>query len=255
MIKKRNIKLNTDAHSEAFASFLDAVRSIESREGWRSAEVVREFLNAAFRAMRGKFLFGPAWDANEKEYMAIVKRCQKPQETMTDISRMLGSVATAMIAEPIDFLGPVFEEVSASGDLGQFFTPYALSRTIAELVLGDAVDMLKEKSFITIGEPACGVGGMTLAANMALREKGIDIARQVHWDMVDVDHRAMCGAYLQAALSDASAEVIHGNTLRLDVWCRSFTPAAILFPKLKGEEPIMPPPPAAPTPAQGELPF
>lgn len=156
-MKKRNVALNTAAHRPAFDAFAEHFADAGRREGWRSTETLRKFLEAGARATRG---------------------------------------------------------------------------------------ILDEKPFIALHEPACGVGGMILATNAVLRENGVDVAREAHWHAVDVDYRACCGAYLQIALSDASAVVIHGNTLSLDAWSSMVTPAALFYPKRPESRPA--PKPAEP---------
>lgn len=251
-MKKRDVLLATEAHRPAFNDFADAMRSAESREGWRSEEVLRNFLDAGYRAIRGRLLFGEAFDANEAEYMKIVAACRKPQETMADISRMLGAVGLAISAEPIDFIGPVFSVLSADAGMGQFFTPHHLSYAMAKMIVGDPRPLLEGRRYITLSEPACGVGGMMLATNVVLREAGLDVARQAHWHMVDVDFRAVCGAYIQAAFSDCSAIVVHGNSLSLEVRSSTATPAAALFPKTFREIDPMPAE-VVPAPAAAQL--
>lgn len=248
-MKKRRVVLTTEAHREAFDGFADALHAVESREGWRSSEVLRHFLDASFHALRGRLLTGEAWEKNEADYMALVGRCRKPRETMADLSRMLGETARALRAEPVDFVGPVFSELSADAGMGQFFTPYHLSYFMAKATLSDAKAMLGDRAFITLAEPACGVGGMILAANVVLREAGIDVATQAHWTAIDVDHRAVCGCYLQLSLTDCSADVYRGNALgdpRDLVGTRTI--AAAMFPKI--ERPTASPDPAAPSPAE-----
>ncbi len=235
-MKKRDVMLNTGAHREAFDGFADALGEVSRREGWRADEVLRNFLDTAYRALRGRLLLGDAFDANEAEYMKVVGTCRYPKETMGDLATMLAMTTKALLAEPIDFIGPVFSEVSASSAMGQFFTPHELSMLNARMILGDVRAMLEGKKFIRLHEPACGVGGMVLAANLVMREQGVDVARQTHWHVVDVDYRAICGAYIQLCLTDASATVIHGNTLSLESWGGAVTPAALYFPKRDDEE-------------------
>lgn len=234
-MKKRDVRLNTSAHREAFDGFADQLGEIERREGWRADEVLRNFLDTGYRALRGRLLLGDAFAENEAAYMKVVASCRYPKETMGSLAIMLGETTKALLADPIDFLGPVFSEVSASSAMGQFFTPHALSMLNAQMILGDVRAMLEGKKFIRLHEPACGVGGMVLAANLVMREQGVDVARQTHWHVVDVDYRAICGAYIQLCLTDASATVIHGNTLSLESWGGAVTPAAVLFPKLDQE--------------------
>ena len=235
-MKKRDIRLTTDAHRPAFDAFYDAFRAAGSREGWRAGETVRIFLEAGFLAVRSRLLAGEAFERNEAEYMRIVKQCRQPQDTMIDLSRMLGAMTLALQAEPVDFIGPVFSEVAADSGMGQCFSPFELCRLMAQFTFQPRDEVLRDgKRYITVQEPACGVGAMILASNLELRELGYDVAREVHWIAVDVDARALHGAYLQAALTDCSGVFVHGNTLTLQQHSATPTPAAIMFPKLHAQ--------------------
>jgi hypothetical protein len=193
--KRSDVILNTDAHRPARDRFVHYLNAVTRREGWRSWEAIGHWLDASFRAMRG---------------------------------------ATLQHApEPIDFIGPIFSEFAASAQLGQFFTPHHLSMLMAGMTIDDPRKMLEQskRGFITLQEPACGVGGMTLAACAVLREHGIDLARQVHWTLIDIDYAATCAAYVQVNLCGISADVFHGNTLSLETWLATPTLMAILHPK------------------------
>jgi hypothetical protein len=234
-VKRSAILLNTDAHREARDRFIHHMNQACRREGWRAHEAVSYWLDATFRAMRGATLVHRPEDRakNEAEYMRVVKRCRHPAETMADLSRMLGALVLALEAAPIDFIGPVFGEVAASTRLGQFFTPYHLSKAMAMMIIEQPVDAFRRsgRGFITLQEPACGIGSMALAACEVLREHGFDLARQVHWTMIDIDYQAQCAAYLQINICGVSAAVFHGNTLALETWLSTPTLAAILHPK------------------------
>lgn len=237
-MKKRAVILTTEAHRESFNDFADALRVAEQNEGWRSSEVLRNFLDAGFRAIRGQLLVGDAFDKNEEEYMRVVRSCRsKPTETMTALSRMLAATQRALLAEPIDFIGPVFSELSSDAGMGQFFTPHHLSYMMAKMTLGDEPRaMFGPKGFVSLCELCCGVGGMILASNVALREAGVDVAREAHWVAVDIDNRAVCAAYIQLTMTGCSAEVYRGNALdEPSTWSGTLTPAAALFPKRYGE--------------------
>ena len=166
------------------------------------------------------------------------------------LSKTGKSAGLALLAEPVDFIGPVFSELSADAGMGQFFTPHHLSYFMAKAIISDAKAMLGDKPFITLAEPACGVGGMILAANVVLREAGLDVATRAHWTAIDVDHRAVCGCYLQLSLTDCSADVYRGNSLgdpKDLVGTRTL--AAMLFPKIGRRDEPSPPPPAPPSPS------
>lgn len=249
-MKKRNIRINTEAHREAFDVFADAFKSVESREHWRPGDVLSRFLDAGYRAVRGRLLVGKPWEDNEAEYMRVVKQCREdPKATMGDLARMLAALQMALHAEPVDFIGPVFSELSADGWMGQHFTPHELCMLMARITVPEQplTADTEECGYITLSEPAAGVGAMVLATNVVLRERGVDVAQQAHWLVVEIDHRAMCALYLQLAATDCSAVVVHGNTLSAEPpWAATPTPAAIAFPKKFGGGSPLPPPPAAP---------
>lgn len=259
-MKKRDVLLTTEAHRDAWNDFHAAIEDAARREGWRSAEVMRNFLEAGFLAIRGRYMTGEPFDTNEAAYMAVVKRCRRPKETMTNLSVMLGCLGRAMIAEPVDFLGPIFSHTSASTEMGQFFTPYHVSYMMAKMTLGDPRSLFGEKGYVSLHEPACGCGGMVLAANVALREAGVDVAREAHWMAIDIDVHAVHACYLQLAMSDCSAAVYRGNALGNPAeWTGTLTPAALLFPKRAPDKPPVDQPtpplpvPAEPVPAPSQL--
>lgn len=230
-MKKRDVRLTTEAHREAFNLFYEPFSEIGHKEGWRPGEVLRNFLEAGFLAVRGRFLAGESFDQNEASYMKIVRSCRHP-ETMSNLAKMLGALGIALAKEPVDFIGPVFSEISADAGMGQCFTPFELCRLMARFTFQDKAEALKNsRKYITIQEPSCGVGGMILACNLELREAGYDIAREVHWLAVDVDSRALHAAYLQAVYTDCSGIFVHGNTLTLEQRSATPTPAAVLYPK------------------------
>lgn len=249
-MKKRDVRLTTSAHRDAFDGFYEAFRDASHREGWRSSETLRHFLESAYLAVRGRLLLGsPKWQANEDEFLKLEKRWRQPQETKSDLGKMLGAMALALSADPVDFVGPVFSEIAADDWMGQFFTPHEVSLLIAKMTFGSTREsVLDGKPYVTISEPACGVGGMILAACVALRDAGVDPARETHWHAVDVDARAYHACYLQLAFADVSAVVVHGNTLSLQTWGSMPTPAAIAFPKTFASRP-----PAVAIPKSGQM--
>ncbi|MGV3707978.1 MAG: N-6 DNA methylase [Gemmatimonas sp.] len=239
MAKPLHTKVRADtAHASQMRDFLRLVSDVSRDEGWRNHEVLSRWLEASCLALRGTTLrFQPAaFEANEKRYLKIVKTCKDPQETMGRFSHMMGVVVDALEARPSDFLSSVFMEIAADGRMGQFFTPYDLSVVSARMILSDAPALLEEakaqgRRFISCLEPACGVGGMILAANEVFRDQGIDPSTQVHWDCTDLDWEAVCGCYIQLTLTGASAVVRRGNTLSLEQFDAMPTLMAVVFPK------------------------
>lgn len=263
----------TGDHAEPTKDFLRLLSRVASREGYTEYEVFQFWLQAAFHALYGRVLrlmktaniegAAEKFDANEERYMRIVKNYKKsPSESMTDMATMLAIITGALKNNPRDFLSPIFMEIATNKHLGQFFTPYEVSMVSARMIIQNAGEMLaaaklQGRDYISLMEPACGVGGMALAANEVLTEQGIDIAADAHWVAVDLDFKAVCGTYIQLTLTGASASVVHGNALSMEEKAAYPTLAAVMFPKR-----VVPPPlkvrhrslPSAPPAALQETP-
>jgi hypothetical protein len=223
----------------ATKEFMQLIDGICRREGWREGEAFTHFLYAALSATSSPIFKDrdPArFEKSEARYADVLRQCRHPAETMSDLSKMLGVLVEALEIAPRDFLGPIFCEIASSDRAGQFFTPYHLSRAMAEMTLRDAKGMLaanerRGQSFIALQEPACGSGGMCLAANEVLRAEGIFIERRAHWVCIDIDPRCCAMAFLQLNLTGASADIVHGNALSVEVWDEWPTLMAVMFPK------------------------
>lgn len=227
------IRTNSKLHDEHQREFLKRLQAVSRAEGWHDYATVCRWLEQAFRALRGRVLAGEEWQKNEDVYLEQVRRMRDPKETMSEFAKMLGCATLSLMAHPADFLGPIFSEIAASSQLGQFFTPHEVCMLMARMNVADAKAILEEsgRGFITLQEPACGVGGMMLATNIVLAEQGIDLAREAHWVAIDIDFRAMAGAYIQLSLTGASAWVFHGDALRLTTHMATPTLAAAMYPK------------------------
>ncbi len=249
------------AHKPFLKPFLSLIDEISRREGWRESEAFGRWLEASHCALANPAykLAGATdlWDANEARYLEVVAGCRQPKETMGQMGEALGVVTEALEAEPSDFLGPIFSEVTANARTGQFFSPWSLCLMMAKMTLNDGAALLEDaraagRRYISLQEPVVGAGGMVLAASVALRDQGICPSRQAHWVCVDVDRKAVSTAYIQASLTATSATIIHGNTLSLEEWGSTPTLMAVMYPKFKGplaqadDEPIGDPPRRAP---------
>lgn len=227
------IRTNAREHDEHQREFLKRLQAVSRSEGWHDYDTMCRWLEQAFRALRGRVLAGDDWQKNEDAYLDQVRRLRDPNETMGEFAKMLGCATLSLMAKPADFLGPIFSEIAASSQLGQFFTPHEVCMLMARMNVADAKSILEQsgRGYITLQEPACGVGGMMLATNIVLAEQGIDLARQAHWVAIDIDFRAMAGAYIQLSLTGASAWVFHGDALRLTTHMATPTLAAVMHPK------------------------
>jgi len=174
-------------------------------------DVFSDFLQMAVCAIRKKTMApGPAADAIEAEYMAAVKRNRV--EDVRAMPRLLGITTLAIQDGGCDFLGQVASDLElVTGHMGQFFTPYDVSRMIAEMTLDTVGEVIAEQGFVTVQEPACGAGGMVIAAADALSRQGFDIGRHLYVDAIDISPMCFRMTYLQAALRGIPATIRRGN--------------------------------------------
>jgi hypothetical protein len=192
-------------------------------------DVLSDFLDMAVCAIRKTTLpSGPAADAIEGQYMAVVKR--NAPEDVRKIPELLGITALAVQEGGCDFLGQVAGDLELiNGHMGQFFTPYDVSRMIAELTLDTVDEIIAEQGFVTIQEPACGAGGMIIAAADVLARKGYDIGQQLYVDATDISPMCFKMSYLQASLRGIPATIRRGNTLSREMFDQAHTPAFLPF--------------------------
>jgi hypothetical protein len=178
-------------------------------------DVLTDFLEMAVCAIRKKTLPpGPAADALEVRAMP----------------ELLGIATLAVQEGGCDFLGQVVVELELSNEhMGQFFTPYDVSRMMAEMILADAGEVMKERGFITLMEPASGAGGMIIAAADVIEKQGFDIGRQLYLDATDISPMCFKMTYLQVSLRGIPATIRRGNTLSLEMFDRAVTPAFLPF--------------------------
>ncbi|HHA2457401.1 TPA: N-6 DNA methylase [Stenotrophomonas maltophilia] len=129
-----------------------------------------------------------------------------------------------------DCLGALFMGMDlGNAGTGQFFTPYPVSLLLAQMTLTDAPELIARNGFITLNEPACGAGGMVIAAAETLRSMGINYQERMHVIAVDIDSTACHMAYIQMALLHIPGVVVHGNALApQDSWDEWITPAHVL---------------------------
>lgn len=78
--------------------------------------------------------------------MAIIGKYNKEEANL--FANLLAELALGLASELGDFLGEVFMTMElGSSRLGQFFTPYHLSKLMAQVTIGDKVSILSDKPF------------------------------------------------------------------------------------------------------------
>lgn len=169
-------------------------------------------------------------EKREARYLDIVKRYNK--EELAAFPQILGEVTMALESAPQDILGATFHELELHNKArGQFFTPYELCRMMAKINAGTAGDIqaiIDKRGYITAQEPAVGAGATIIALAEAIKDLDINYQQHLHVTAVDIDPRAVHMAYVQFSLLHIPAQVIVGDTLRLEFREDWFTPAHIM---------------------------
>lgn len=166
------------------------------------------------------------FDEREAEYMRRVKGYTG--EEVNQLAQLLGAL-TASLDVHHDALGEIFMALELGNkSRGQFFTPYPLSLMMAQMVFQQARPMIESHGFITVIEPACGAGGMVIAAAEALLLQELNYQQCMHVTAIDIDITAVHMCYVQLSLLHIPAKVVHGNALNRQFHSLWYTPAHVM---------------------------
>ncbi|HHB93574.1 MAG TPA: SAM-dependent DNA methyltransferase [Campylobacterales bacterium] len=203
-------------YEEAKKEFITTIESYDYR--YRKWEIFTDFCKMSAISLYQPF----ARDEDlEKEYLQILAKYDKKD---VDIFPKLFSLIVVALSDRMgDFLGECFTALDLSSKYkGQFFTPYDISKFMAS-ILGD-----NSREHEGLSEPACGAGGMIIARADVLMKSGVNYQQVMEVQAVDIDSLCVNMCYIQLSLLHISAEVIHGNSLTLEVFKTWYTPAYIM---------------------------
>lgn len=170
-------------------------------------------------------------EEREKQYLSVIGRYTAEEQKI--FPEMMSIVTLALEDNPEqDFLGSFYHYLELHQEQkGQFFTPYNISRFMAEVLFekNDARRKLEQNNYISVSDPACGAGAMLIAFANAAKRSGINYQKQVLFVAQDIDHTAAIMCYIQLSLLGCPAVVIIGDTLTKpmfhpdnDVWYTLF---------------------------------
>lgn len=133
-----------------------------------------------------------------------------------DLDKLFDIMVDALECNPDqDFLGRVYEQLNlTSGRIGQFLTPYNVSKLMAEMNMFSLETSVADE-IKTVADPTCGTGGMLIAAVNVLKEKHQNIGNYIMYAQ-DIDWTMAMSCYVQLALHGAAGMVVVGNSLDLN---------------------------------------
>lgn len=205
-------------------------------QGRDNYSVIRDFFEMSAISVRNNVDFSRERESYERRYMEIASGYRKQElDTFAEaLGVFMGWIDSAMKGDsPFrDFAGEIYMDSGTSnGKAGQFFTPYHVSKLMAECSFDK--DKLKAEiaedpdRVITIAEPTCGAGGLIVAAIDVLKDAGINYAWNAFVDCGDIDARCVHMTYLTLSLLGVPAVVRRGDALMLDYSETWYTPAYI----------------------------
>lgn len=196
-----------------------------------------EFLSDVFEcgaiAISNQFDYQQS-EKREQRYLQIIKKYDRDmQELITEVFAKIYLMLTQQIdAGFSDYLGELFMQSETMNKYtGQFFTPYQVSKLCAKMSIHPEVvaEHMEADSIITLNEPACGAGGMVIAAaDVLYNDYHFNIASNLLVECSDIDSRCVHMSYLQLGLAGIPAVIYRRNTLTMETWERWETPAYIM---------------------------
>lgn len=194
------------------------------------SEVFRDMCEMAYCALaKPASPFEDQKEALEAQYMEVVKRYRN-KDDVRKMPELLGLTLGEISNGGCDFFGMVAGELGVlDAGLGQFFTPYEVSRMMAEISLTGVEATIEQHGFATIQEPAAGAGGMLLAVADVIEAKGFSPETQIWVEATELSRSTYHMAYVQLAARGIAGRVICGNSLTLETFTSAYTSAAPLF--------------------------
>ncbi len=162
------------------------------------------------------------YDEREERYKQIMNTYKpKERELIAEIFGKIFALLSSVVYDNgtfNDYLGDLFMRCNQGEKrAGQFFTPYHVSRFMAEITITDTE--IKNGEIYTINDCCCGGGGMLVAALDVLKNRyGVNYARDCFIDAGDIDARCVHMTYLQLSLAGVPAIVKHQDALSRKLW-------------------------------------
>ncbi len=156
---------------------------------------------------------------------------EQERKKFGEICSGINNMLSKMLDHYGDHLGEIYMELSGGKKAaGQYFTPYCVSRLMAEMTVGQS-DLSGDK-ILKFNEPCCGSGGIIVATAETLKEHGINYTNNAVFVANDIDRNCALMCYLQTSWAALPAVVLHQDTITQKTWDKFITPAFILqYPK------------------------
>lgn len=157
------------------------------------------------------------YDEREKLYIKNINKYNKTEQSI--FPQLAAMTVMALERNPEqDFLGKIYMDLGlGKKSTSQFFTPYHICELMAAIAMGNIVDEVKEKGYISINDPTCGAGATLIAGVNEARKKleKVNMNFQNHVLVVaqDIDFTVAMMCYIQLSLLGVAGYIKVGNSL------------------------------------------
>ena len=190
------------------------IKAMSDHDGNAPYRTFEQFCEMAYCALAKPLASQAGGEALEARYMRLVGVVGDARTRR--FAELLGLMTLDLQETGADFLSAVVQDDRVNAvnkHCGQFFTPFEVCRLMAKMTCGDFKSDLKDKPYLSIGEPASGAGGMLLAIAQEAREQGIDITRRLWFDATDISQLCFYMTFIQMAAAGCAGVARCANTL------------------------------------------
>lgn len=211
-------KIFANAAESEFVKLMNQFKS-----GFQTWEIWADFITM-FACALSNAVDKEHFEEREKTYLERIGK-YSPEEQLL-FPKLCAALTMALEENPDqDFLGSLYMKLELGSHWhGQFFTPYHVSRAMAEMdiVAPEAVQKIKDKGYFSVSDCCCGGGAMLIAAINVCREKlekvNINYQNHVLFFAQDLDGIVAKMCYIQLSLLGVAGIVKIGDSL-LDPMC------------------------------------
>lgn len=219
---------NTNKQTDYKKDFIKILNDMDRSKS--RAENFRNFCEMSYCALAKKTATDEETaNAFEERYMSIVST-YSDKDDVRKMPEMLCFITLALNEKGCDFLGEIAADIEVlDKKRGQFFTPYDVSKLMAYITIPSVETIIKEEGFFSLSDPAAGSGCMILVAADVVQEQGYNPMDYMSVQAVEINKLTYYMLFIQLSMRGIAAEVIHGNSLSLEVFESAYTPAALHF--------------------------
>ena len=193
------------------------VKLFNSFKGGRSLwEVFNDCIECYAISIQNIFCLGERFAANEKRYSEIMEKYSLDERLL--ISRIFQTITDMLERNPFqDLLGDLYMRLDMGNSaLGQFFTPYNVSKLLANVNVPDELikSDIEKHGYIVINEPTVGGGANIIAFCERLYLSKINYQKHLVVICQELNRLTALMCYVVLTLLGCSAIIKVGDTLK-----------------------------------------